>query len=209
MVANLIAADALILLSDVDGLYDKNPAEPGAQFVPEVREPGDLDGVVAGGGGKVGTGGMASKVSAANLATRAGIPVLLTAADLIGVALSDASVGTVFAPREKDLNAWKFWALYAADISGVLTIDAGAVKAVTRGGTSLLAVGITDVDGDFSPGSIVEIHGPDGQIIGRGEVHYDSAQLTAMVGKHTHELPEELRRPVVHADYLSNFASRA
>ena len=209
IVATLTAADALILLSDVDGLYDRNPKDPGATFVSEVRSGKDLEGIVAGDGGVFGTGGMASKVSAARLATRGGVPVLLTSSDNIEDALGDASVGTVFHTRpESQLSAWKFWVLYAADAEGVLRLDAGAVEAVTRGGTSLLAVGITGVDGDFHAGDIVEILGPNGQAIGRGVVGYDAAELTGMLGKHTDELPEHQRRSVVHADYLSNYASR-
>ncbi|HZK31602.1 MAG TPA: glutamate 5-kinase, partial [Corynebacterium sp.] len=120
IVAALTGADALYLLSDVDGLYDRNPAEPGARFVDEVRTGHDLAGVAAGDGGKLGTGGMATKVSAARLATRSGVPVLLTSSANIGPALDDASVGTIFHPRpERRLNAWKFWALYAADAEGI------------------------------------------------------------------------------------------
>ena len=209
IVATITAADALILLSDVDGLYDRNPKEPGATFVPEVRSGKDLEGIVAGDGGVFGTGGMASKVSAARLATRGGVPVLLTSAENIEDALGDASVGTVFHTRpESQLSAWKFWVLYAADAEGVLRLDAGAVEAVTRGGTSLLAVGITGVDGEFHSGDIVEILGPNGQAIGRGVVGYDAAELTGMLGKHTDELPPHQRRSVIHADYLSNYASR-
>lgn len=209
IVAHLITADALILLSDVDGLYDKNPAELGARFIPEVRDGNDLKGVVAGDGGIVGTGGMASKVSAARLASRCGIPVLLTSAENIDRALGSADVGTVFYPKENRLSAWKFWALYAADVAGTLRIDAGAVTAVTSGGKSLLAVGIESVEGEFQSGEIVEIVGPGGEIIGRGEVAYDSQLLGWMIGKHTSDLPAGMHKPVVHADYLSDYASRA
>ncbi|WIM69053.1 glutamate 5-kinase [Corynebacterium breve] len=209
IVATLTAADALILLSDVDGLYDRNPAEPGAQFIDEIRSGHDLANVTAGDGGRLGTGGMASKVSAARLSARGGVPVLLTSTQNIDKALGDASVGTVFHTRpNRKLSAWKFWALYAADAEGVLHLDAGAVKAVTSGGTSLLAVGITRIEGDFKAGDIVEILGPEGEGVGRGEVAYDAADLAGMLGKHTNELPESQRRSVVHADYLSNYASR-
>lgn len=209
LVAHLIGADALFLFSDVDGLYDKNPVEPDAQFIPEVVTGKDLEGVAAGDGGRVGTGGMASKVAAARLAARSGVPVLLTSADNIGPALDDASVGTVFHTRPGSrLTAWKFWALYCADTGGALRLDAGAVTAVTAGGNSLLAVGITEVIGEFNSGEIVDILGPDGEMVGRGLVGFDSKVLRTMVGKHTHELPEELQATVVHADYLSNYASR-
>ena len=201
IVANLVSADALVLLSDVDGLYTANPSTPGARFIPEVSGPEDLAGVVAGGGGAVGTGGMATKLNAAQLATRAGIPVLLTSATRIADALDDASVGTAFAPR-KGLNAWKTWALYAAEVSGNLVVDEGAMEALAQPGTSLLAVGITAIDGDFHAGDIVEVHGPAGEILGRGEVNYSCGALQRMRGKHTADLPD--KRPVVHADYFSH-----
>ncbi|MDO5030976.1 MAG: glutamate 5-kinase [Corynebacterium sp.] len=209
LVSHLAYCDALILLSDVDGLYDRNPADPGAKFVPEVRSGNDLRGVIAGDGGALGTGGMASKVSAARLASRAGVPVLLTSASNIERALDTADVGTAFAAKENRLSAWKFWMLYAADSSGLLRLDAGAVDAVTRMRKSLLPVGITSVDGEFSAGDIVDLIGPSGEVIGRGEVAYDSEELLGMIGYHTEELPSDMQKPVVHADYLSDFASRA
>ena len=209
IVATLISADALVLLSDVDGLYDMNPADERAQLIDAVRSGNDLHGVQAGDGGVFGTGGMAAKVSAARLATRGGVPVLLTATEKIEDALDAAQVGTVFHTRpESRLNAWKFWALYAADAEGVLRLDEGAVEAVTRGGTSLLAVGITGVEGEFHAGDIVEILGPDSVAVGRGEVAYDAEELASMLGKPTSELPQHQHRAVVHADYLSNYASR-
>ena len=209
IVATLISADALVLLSDVDGLYTTNPADPGAMLIDEVRSGNDLAGIQAGDGGVFGTGGMAAKVSAARLATRGGVPVLLTATEKIDEALETAQVGTVFHTRpDSKLNAWKFWALYAADAEGVLRLDQGAVDAVTRGGTSLLAVGITGIEGEFHAGDIVEILGPDSQAVGRGEVAYDAAELATMLGCQSDDLPEHQRRAVVHADYLSNYASR-
>lgn len=209
IVATLTSADALVLLSDVDGLYDRSPADPAAQMLTEVRSGRDLEGVAAGDGGVFGTGGMAAKVSAARLATRGGVPVLLTSASSIAQALGSADCGTVFHTRPaSQLRAWKFWALYAADAEGIIRLDAGAVEAVTRGGTSLLAVGITGIEGEFHAGDIVEILGPDSEVIGRGEVAYDATELTSMCGKHTSELAEDKRRPVVHADYLSHYASR-
>lgn len=93
--------------------------------------------------------------------------------------------------------------------AGKIRLDDGAVEAVTSGGKSLLAVGITEIIGDFQQGEIVEILGPAGQIIGRGEVSYDSDTLQSMVGMQTQDLPDGMQRPVVHADYLSNYASRA
>ena len=209
LVSHLAFCDALVLLSDVDGLFDRNPSEPGAQFVPEVWSGNDLKGVIAGDGGKLGTGGMASKVSAARLASRGGVPVLLTSTENIDAALDQADVGTAFAPKEDRLSAWQFWVLYAADASGVLRLDAGAVTAVTEHRRSLLPVGLTSIDGEFSAGDIVDIVGPNGEIVGRGEVAYDSDELSGMVGRTTAELPDSMQKPVIHADYLSGYASRA
>lgn len=209
LVSHLAFCDALVLLSDVEGLFDRNPSEPGAQFVPEVWSGNDLKGVIAGDGGKLGTGGMASKVSAARLASRGGVPVLLTSTENIDAALDQADVGTAFAPKEDRLSAWQFWVLYAADATGVLRLDAGAVQAVTEHRRSLLPVGLTSIDGEFSAGDIVDIVGPNGEIVGRGEVAYDSDELAGMVGRTTAELPDGMQKPVIHADYLSGYASRA
>ena len=209
LVSHLAYADACVLLSDVDGLYDRNPAEPDANFIPEVKSAKDLRGVVAGDGGRLGTGGMAAKVSAARLASRAGVPVLLTSTENIGAALDTAQVGTCFWPDRDRLGAWKFWVLYAADSHGRVHLDDGAVRAVTEGHKSLLAVGITDVEGDFSQGDIVDIVNSDGALVGRGEVAYDSTMLQGMIGQPTKELPDLARRPVIHADYMSHYSNRA
>ena len=202
LVAHLVGADALILLSDIDGLYDADPRKADARFIPEVAGPDDLDGVVAGQGSRLGTGGMRSKLSSALLAADAGVPVLLAAAADAGAALTDASVGTVFAPRPDRMSARKFWVRYAAEASGALTLDAGAVRAVIKQRRSLLAAGITGVSGRFFGGDVVELRDLDGEMVGRGVVAYDAAELTTMIGRSTSELPAEMRRPAVHADDL-------
>ena len=115
IVAALTGADALYLLSDVDGLYDGEPRKGGAHFIPEVTSPEDLDGVVAGSGGALGTGGMASKLSAARLAADSGVPVLLAAASDAARALTTADVGTAFSARPDRLSARLFWVRHAAD----------------------------------------------------------------------------------------------
>lgn len=208
LVSHLAFADACVLLSDVNGLYDRNPAEPGARFVPEVRGAKDLKGVVAGDGGALGTGGMAAKVSAARLASRAGVPVLLTSTENIGAALDEAAVGTCFWPEQSRLSAWKFWVLYAAESHGRLHLDAGAVKAVVEDHRSLLPVGITKVEGDFYQGNVVDIVDEDGNLVGRGEVAYDAAMLEDLIGKSLRDLPDIAQRPAVHADYMSTYANR-
>ena len=202
LVAHLVGADALVLLSDIDGLYDSDPRKGKARFIPEVAVAGDLDGVVAGQGSRLGTGGMASKLSSALLAADAGVPVLLAAATDAAAALTDASVGTVFAPRPDRMSARRFWVRYAAESCGTLTLDAGAVRAVVNQRRSLLAAGITGVSGRFFGGDVVELHGPDSAMVARGVVAYDATELTAMMGLSTADLPADLRRPPVHADDL-------
>ena len=203
LVAHLVGADALVLLSDIDGLYDGDPRKSAdARFIPEVAGPDDLDGVVAGQGSRLGTGGMASKLSSALLAADAGVPVLLAAASDAAAALTEASVGTVFAPRPARMSARKFWMRYAAEAAGALTLDPGAVHAVITQRRSLLPAGITAVSGRFVGGDVVELHGADGAMVGRGVVAYDASELATMIGRSTSELPAELRRPAVHADDL-------
>ncbi|RRQ25052.1 glutamate 5-kinase [Rhodococcus sp. Eu-32] len=202
LVAHLVGADALVLLSDVSGLYDGDPRKGHATLIPEVESPEDLDGVVAGSGGALGTGGMASKLSAARLAADAGVPVLLAAAADAEAALTDASVGTAFAARPTRLSARRFWVRHAADVSGDIHLDAGAVRAVVEKRRSLLSAGITGLSGQFYGGDVVSLRGPDGQLVARGVVAFDASELTGMLGKSTSELSPELHRPVVHADDL-------
>lgn len=202
LVAHLVGADALVLLSDIDGLYDSDPRNGSARFIPEVTGPADLDGVIAGQSSHLGTGGMASKVSSAMLAADAGVPVLLAAAAHAATALTDAAVGTVFAARPTRMSARRFWVRYAAESAGSLTLDEGAVRAVLRQRRSLLPAGITAVSGRFHGGDVVDICGPDNAVVARGVVAYDAAELTTMLGRSTSDLPAELRRPAVHADDL-------
>ncbi|MGV0633026.1 glutamate 5-kinase [Mycolicibacillus trivialis] len=202
LVAHLVGADALVLLSDIDGLYDADPRKGPARFVAEVSGPADLTGVVAGQGSSLGTGGMASKLSSALLAADAGVPVLLAAAADAAAALSEASVGTVFPARGARMSARRFWVRYAADSAGTLTLDTGAVEAVLARRGSLLPAGITAVHGRFTGGDVVELCGPDGAVIARGVVAYDATELAGMTGRSTSQLPAELRRPAVHADDL-------
>ncbi|MDO4908804.1 MAG: glutamate 5-kinase [Corynebacterium sp.] len=196
VVSFLIGADGLVLLSDVDGLYTDNPTNPDATFISQVSGPADLEGVIAGEGGKVGTGGMSTKVAAATMATRSGIPVLLTSAALIGSALDAADVGTAFSAGERKLSAWKAWALDVADVSGGVRVDEGAMEALRAGGHSLLAVGVTEIIGEFHTGDIIEVLGPVGQLIGRGEAGCDWDEAEERKG-------EAHVRPIIHADYLS------
>ena len=207
LVAHLAGADALVLLSDVDGLYDGDPRKVGAdgsraRLITEVHGPEDLDGVIAGSGGALGTGGMASKLAAARLSADAGVPVLLAAADQAAQALADASVGTVFAGRPERLSARRFWVRHAADTHGQLTLDDGALAAVARRRRSLLAAGIVEVRGRFHSGDVVELTDTAGTVRARGVVAFDADEVDSMRGRSTADLPGDLRRPVIHADDL-------
>ncbi|HWO66381.1 MAG TPA: glutamate 5-kinase [Umezawaea sp.] len=202
LVAHLIGADALFLLSDVDALYDGDPRLADARRITEVGGPDDVDGVRAGTGGALGTGGMASKLAAATLAASAGIPVLLAGAGDAARALGDPDVGTAFAATGTRLTARRFWLGYAADANGTLVLDDGAVAAVVGRRRSLLAAGITAVQGTFEAGDVVELASLTGQVVARGVVAYDAAELPALIGRSSHELPAEHRREVVHADDL-------
>ena len=204
LVAHLVGADALVLLSDIDGLYDSDPRKGNARFVPEVAGPDDLAGVTASQGSHLGTGGMVSKLSSALLAADAGVPVLLAAASDAAAALSDASVGTVFAPRPQRMSARRFWVRYAAEAAGSLTLDDGAVNAVVRQRRSLLPAGITAVSGRFFGGDVVELRSHDSTMVARGVVAYDAGELATMLGRSTSDLPVEMRRPAVHADDLAD-----
>jgi glutamate 5-kinase len=204
LVAHLVSAEALILLSDVDALYDGDPRAAGTSPIHEVTGSADLAGLEIGATGSsgLGTGGMASKVKAARVASSAGIPALLTSAEHAERALGDAGVGTVFAASSARLSARRFWLAHAADPSGRLWLDEGAVDAVVHRRRSLLAAGITGTEGSFDGGDVVEMVDPSGRPVAKGVVSFDSWELPALIGRSSHDLPAEQRREVVHADDL-------
>ncbi|KAA2266193.1 glutamate 5-kinase [Solihabitans fulvus] len=204
LVAHLVGADALLLLSDVDALYDGDPRRGGARRIPEVASSSDVDGVRAGtvGASGLGTGGMASKLAAARLAASAGIPVLLASAAQAARALGPADVGTAFAVTGARLSARRFWLGHAAGARGRLRLDDGAVAAVVGRRRSLLAAGITGVEGAFEAGDVVELLSLGGDVVARGVVAFDAGELPALIGRSSHQLAPEQRREVVHADDL-------
>jgi glutamate 5-kinase len=204
LVAHLVGADALVLLSDVEAVYDRNPKLPGARLIRDVDDLSEVDGVRAETVGTegLGTGGMASKLAAARLAAGAGIPVLIASALDAAQALGAAEVGTSFAANGSRLPARRFWLGYAADSSGALRLDAGAVAAVVRRRRSLLAAGVVEITGAFEAGDVIDLRAPDGSAVARGVVAYDADELASMIGHSSHELPAEQRREVVHADDL-------
>jgi glutamate 5-kinase len=208
LVAHLIGADGLVLLSDVDGLYDGDPRRPGARLLADVDAPADLAAVpvAEAGADGLGTGGIATKITAAGMAAASGIPVLLAAAEEVAAALETGpagpKVGTAFRPSGRRLSARRFWLRHAADVRGTLDLDAGAVAAVIERRRSLLAAGIRGISGDFVAGDVVDLRGPQGTVVARGVVGFDAAELPALIGRRSRDVAPEQRREVVHADDL-------
>jgi len=208
LVSHLVAAEALVLLTDVDALHDGPPSRPGSARVPVVGSRADLDAVTIGGtGSAVGRGGMVTKVEAAAIAGAAGIPTLLTRLEDAEAALAGADTGTVFAPAAAAKASRKLWIAHATTARGRLVIDDGAVAAVGRRRTSLLPAGIVEVHGTFTEGDPVDVCGPDGAVIARGLVNYSSVELPGLLGRSTRDLARELgpdyEREVIHRDDLA------
>jgi glutamate 5-kinase len=207
LVAHLVHADLLLLLSDVDALYDGDPSHSGSRRIATVEAEEDLDRVtVAKSRSGLGTGGMATKLEAARMATQAGIPVIVASAGDAADALQGADVGTLFHPTGRRRPTRLLWLAHATEPRGSLVLDDGAVQAVTERRASLLPAGITDVHGTFVAGDPVDLVDEAGQAVARGLVNYDSDELPPLLGRTTHALKAELgagyEREVVHRDDL-------
>ncbi|MEU8207308.1 glutamate 5-kinase [Streptosporangium sp. NPDC049046] len=204
LVAHLTRADALVLLSDVDALYDGDPRRPGARRLADVRGPEDLVGVELGKGGAVGTGGMITKVQAAKIATGAGVPVVLTAAAHAAQALAGTDVGTYFHPGGRHPGTRLLWLAHATTGRGRLHLDSGAVEAVVSRRKSLLPAGVTSVEGEFAAGDPVDLCGPLGRVVARGLVNFDAGEIPGLLGRSTRELAASLgpeyERELIHRD---------
>ncbi len=208
LVAHLVRADLLVLLSDVDGVYDGDPARPGTSRIAEVRAPADLADVEIGSAGRagVGTGGMVTKIEAAGIAAAAGIPVVLTSTVHATDALAGRDTGTYFHPTGRRSADRLLWLQHASTPRGALTLDDGAVLAVVQGRKSLLPAGIASVEGDFAAGDPVELRDASGRAVARGLVTFDAREIPRLLGRSTRELARELgpayEREVVHRDDL-------
>jgi glutamate 5-kinase len=206
-VAILLDARLLVLLSDVDGLHRADPrAEPDAEPIAEVSDFAELEGMEIGDRTSAfGSGGMRSKVAAAEMASEAGIPAVIcdgTSAGTLAAAAAGSPVGTRFAAQPGRASSFKLWLKYAKPARGRLAIDEGAARVLRESGSSLLPVGITDVEGDFAVGDAVEV-AADGAVIGKGIVDYASHELARVIGMKSAQVRELLPQAadeVIHRD---------
>jgi glutamate 5-kinase len=207
LVAHLIQADALILLSDVDGLHTARPGTPGAERIDRVVDGRDLDGISIGATDAVGvgTGGMVTKVEAARIAAAAGIPAVVAHARDAERVISGESIGTFFVPAVTRTPSRLLWLAHASSPKGQLVLDQGAVEAVVSRRLSLLAAGVMTIVGEFSAGDVVDLVDDTG-VVARGLVGFDSHEADLMKGLTTPEigsrLGPEYERELVHRDDL-------
>lgn len=208
LVANIVRADALVLLTDVDALYTAPPSQPGSRrigYVPDVIAA--LDDVTVGGSASgVGIGGMVTKLEAARVAAVSGIPTVLTCASNAGPALMGDPVGTAFAPVKHRGSSRRLWIGFAANPRGTFVADEGASRAVRGGRASLLSAGVLEVRGEFSAGDPVWIDDESGEHLARGLAGFDSEEIPQMLGRTTVQLKrflgDEYAHPLVHRDNL-------
>jgi glutamate 5-kinase len=212
LVASLIEADWLFILTDVDRLYSADPRiDPNAKPITlvETRDLANLQIEAGNSGSSWGTGGMVTKLSAARIATSAGVRTVITQGKNphnITKILQGESHGTQFAPQPRTDNARKRWIAYGLIPMGKLYLDAGAVKAICHQGKSLLAAGIMQVEGEFDANDAVQICDREGQEIARGLVNYNNLEIEHIKGHHSEQIPKILgytgADTVVHRDNL-------
>jgi glutamate 5-kinase len=208
-VAILLGAELLLLLTDAEGVFTADPRlHADAQLVAEVQEFDALEGLDIGHApSPLGSGGMRSKVVAAEMATAAGISTVIASGLQAGTILAAAAaqpVGTRFAAQEGRYSSFKLWLKYAKPVRGRVLVDAGAARALREGGTSLLPVGIVDVAGDFDAGDAVDV-AYDGEAVGKGICNYSAAELRKVRGLKSADVRELLPRAseeAVHRDYF-------
>ena len=188
LVAGIVDADLVIILSDIDGLYTANPAtHPEATLVHTVQEiTPEIEASAGGVGSSRGTGGMATKIQAAKAATNSGIQLVIasgTEKNAIPRILQGEEIGTLFVSRENRLQFRKRWLAFGAKIQGSIVVDDGCAKAIRKaGGCSILPAGIYQVVGDFQSGSTVSVIDKEGHELARGLVHYTAAELEKIKG---------------------------
>jgi len=214
LVTNLLRAPLMILLSDVEGVYDRNPAEPGATLVSVITHLGEAQEQFVrdeAGGRRIqlSRGGMASKLRAARIAAAAGENVVIAAGrqpNVLVDILAAADVGTLILAEGRTVQSRKRWIAWTAAPRGRLMLDAGAAAAVQSNGRSLLAVGVRGVEGTFVKGDVISLCDPAGREFARGLSNYSSAEMTTIAGQPTDRIAELLGHcpyeEVVHRDNL-------
>ena len=207
LVANLLKADLLVLLTDAAGLFTSDPRlGDEASLIEEVLEVDEVLSMAGGPGSPRGSGGMASKLAAAKIAAWSGVRVVIASAErprvLQDAAAGVAGMGTVVRPRQGRLPARKLWIAFALAPAGTVVVDAGARRALMERGVSLLPAGVREVRGDFAPEDAVEVAGPDGSVFAKGLVRHSAKALREWAGLRTSELPAEVPEEVVHRDDL-------
>ena len=211
MVANLIDADLLLILTDTAGLYTADPRRDlGAHLIAQVdRIDAKIERIAADSAGNLGTGGMATKVEAAKLATTSGVTVIIAdgrEADIILRVAAGEAVGTRFKPAASKLESRKRWMLSGLSTKGKLVVDSGAALALKKQKRSLLAAGIKQIEGTFQRGDIVNIYDPDGVQIGCGITNYGSGDINVLKGAHSTQigtlLGHDYGSEVVHRNNL-------
>lgn len=212
LVACLIDADLLILLTDLDGFFTGDPRKnPDAKLIPEVHEiTPEIEELAGGRGSDLATGGMETKLQAARIATGAGIPMVIASGMREGVlnaVVRGEEVGTLFIPREDRMQARKRWIAFSSPVQGKIYVDRGAANAILKRGKSLLPSGVVGVEGDFEMGNVVSVIDPDGREIARGISNYSSADVERIKGRKTQEIKAILGYKdydeVIHRDNLT------
>jgi glutamate 5-kinase len=211
LVTTLLGADLLVLLSDVDGVFDRHPSEPGAARVPVVeRIDARIEGLARDRLGGLSKGGMASKIAAARIATEAGSHCVIACGrddHVLERLMAAEDVGTAFLARGATMPAWKRWLGWSAEPRGTVIVDDGARDAVVTQGRSLLAAGVRRIEGDFTTGDVVALVAEDGCEFARGLVNYSEAELRRIAGLKTERIADELGYcpydEVIHRDNLA------
>ena len=207
LVSHIVGADLLIILTDVDALYDAPPRSGGAKRIEEVSDFDALDSLeITGSDSKVGSGGMITKIEAARIATSAGVLTLLTDLDNAERALAERGRGTRFLPSSDPIASRRLWLGFAATVRGRLFLDEGAVEAITMRGSSLLPAGVIKIEGSFVSGDTVELLSPAEDVIARGLISYDAEEIPKLLGRSTKELSQEFGEEygyaLVHRDEM-------
>ena len=210
LVANLVEAELLIILTDQPGLFDGDPrTSPAARLVEHGRAGDSALEAMAGAGGALGRGGMRTKLRAAALAARSGTPTRIASGwepDVLGRLLGGESIGTLLEPGQAPLGARKQWLAGQLSVRGRLSIDEGAARVLVESGRSLLAVGVRDVEGEFSRGEVVACFDPAGTEVARGLVNYDAGETRRIMGQRSERIADLLgyvdEPELIHRDNL-------